>query len=434
MKKIKYIVMVLFCMPILMLIVSTKSIASEGIRLEYKYVEETNEVIAQIISDVELEDTKPTWKLSEDKKTYTKVFKENINYSTPVKDKFGNIIDVNIDITDVKDFHIDTTYDFNKETNQVTVQMKSNVILKNTKPTWELGEDRKTYTKIYTENSQYSTLVESIYGAVLNVNLNIDQIDDKGPEITLEYKYNNDENTVTVYMKSNEEMKDTKPTWKLSDDKKVYEKTFDSDVDRYKTKVEDIYGNITNVRVAVKKKCQDLKIGNSNLKIVYMYTVYNEEIVQIISEREFEDTKPTWKLSEDKKIYTKIYNVNTQYSTSIQFFDGEKLDVNIDVSEIDNKGPQITLEYKYNSDDTVTIYMKSNEEMKDTKPTWKLSEDEKTYEKTYAANEQGYITKVQDIYGNSSDVKIVLNKSCQDFWCGNVKVKKNRYIYKRNLM
>ena len=48
-----------------------------------------------------------------------------------------------------------------------------------------------------------------------------------------------------------------------------------------------------------------------------MYTVYNEEIVQIISEREFEDTKPTWKLSEDKKIYTKIYNVNTQVYNSL---------------------------------------------------------------------------------------------------------------------
>ena len=391
------------------------------------YDEDKNEVTIQLISNIELKDTKPTWKLSEDKKMYTKTFTSNTKYSTAIEDKWGNIINTEVEVTKIKSLEIRIDYEIIKETNQVRATIISNIKMKDTKPTWELSEDKKRYTKIYNENSKYVTKVESINGESKDIEVEIKDVDDKGPEIILDYVYNID-NTVTVYMKSNEEMKDTKPSWKLSDDKKVYERTFDTDVERYKTKVEDIYGNITNVRVAVKKKYQDLKIGNSNLKIAYMYTVYNEEIVQIISEREFEDTKPTWKLSEDKKIYTKVYNVNTQYSTSIQFFDGEKLDVNIDVSEIDNKGPEITLEYKYNSDDTVTIYMKSNEEMKDTKPTWKLSEDEKTYEKTYAANEQGYITKVQDIYGNNSDVKIVLNKSCQDFWCGNVKVKVG-YMY-----
>ena len=341
------------------------------------YDEDKNEVTIQLISNIELKDTKPTWKLSEDKKMYTKTFTSNTKYSTAIEDKWGNIINTEVEVTKIKSLEIRIDYEIIKETNQVRATIISNIKMKDTKPTWELSEDKKRYTKIYNENSKYVTKVESINGESKDIEVEIKDVDDKGPEIILDYVYNID-NTVTVYMKSNEEMKDTKPSWKLSDDKKVYERTFDTDVERYKTKVEDIYGNITNVRVAVKKKYQDLKIGNSNLKIAYMYTVYNEEIVQIISEREFEDTKPTWKLSEDKKIYTKVYNVNTQYSTSIQFFDGEKLDVNIDVSEIDNKVPEITLEYKYNSDDTVTIYMKSNEEMKDTKPTWKLSEDEKT--------------------------------------------------------
>ena len=42
-------------------------------------------------------------------------------------------------------------------------------------------------------------------------------------------------------MNSNEEMSDTKPTWKLSQDKLKYTKTFNKN-EKYKTVVEDIYG------------------------------------------------------------------------------------------------------------------------------------------------------------------------------------------------
>lgn len=300
------------------------------LKMNYYYDEEKNQVTAKIISNIELKDTKPTWKLSNNKKMYTKIFKENTKYSTPVQDKWGNIIEANIDIVDVKKLEIKTEYKLDKEKNQVTVKMNSNIFLKDTKPTWKLSEDKKTYTKVFSQNAKYNTLVESINGEVLNTELNIYQIDDQGPQITLDYKYNND-NTVTIYMKSNEELGDTKPTWKLSEDKKTYEKVYSTNEEDYVTRVEDIYGNISEVRIVLKKKYQDFRFDNTRVKVGYMYTTYNEVIVQIISNKELANTKPTWSLSEDKKIYTKKYYNDEEYSTAIQFVDGRRFYVQISI-------------------------------------------------------------------------------------------------------
>lgn len=310
--------------------IDIKLVQKAKIQMNYIYNEEENEVIAQMISDIELKDTKPTWKLSEDKKTYLKTFKENTQYSTPAYDKWGNIIDVNINVQDVKKLELKTEYEYNEKTNEVLAKIISNINLKDTKPTWNLSEDKRTYTKTYKENSAYSTRVESINGEIQNIDLNIDKIDDKGPEISFEYKYNMD-NTLTIYMKSNEKLGDTKPTWKLSEDKKIYEKTYSTDEEDYNTKVQDIYGNITEVRIVLKKKYQDLNIGGVNVKIAYMYTVYNEVIVQVYSDKEFENTKPTWGLSDDKKVYIKKYYNDEDYNTTFQFIDGQKFNVNISI-------------------------------------------------------------------------------------------------------
>ena len=55
--------------------------------------------------------------------------------------------------------------------------------------------------------------------------------------------YNSDRNTVTVDVFSNELLGATKPTWKLSEDKKVYSKTYNAN-GTYTTSFSDIYGNV----------------------------------------------------------------------------------------------------------------------------------------------------------------------------------------------
>ena len=308
--------------------VNIKDVKKLEVGIEYEYNEDSNEVLAIMRSNVRLKDTKPTWKLSEDKKTYTKLYNTNTQYNTRVESINGEVIDTEINVKGVKKLAINIEYEYMKETNEVLAIMKSNIKLKDTKPTWKLSDDEKTYTKLYKANVQYSTKVESINGEVIDIKVRITDIDDEGPQITLEYKYNLN-NTITIYMKSNEELKDTKPTWKLNENKMVYEKEYESTERNYNTTVQDKYGNISNVNIFFKKKNEDVKLGQTNLKIGYIYTKNDEVIVQLLSDKEFKDTKPTWTLSEDKKTYTKIYHNDEDYMTSIKFLNGDSGNIRI---------------------------------------------------------------------------------------------------------
>ena len=66
--------------------------------MEY-VVNSDNTVTAIMKSNEPLGDTKPSWTLSSDKLSYTKVFDANIKYSTAVADIYENTIDVSINIT-----------------------------------------------------------------------------------------------------------------------------------------------------------------------------------------------------------------------------------------------------------------------------------------------------------------------------------------------
>lgn len=306
------------------------------IKMEYDFNKGTGQVVAKIVSNVELKDTKPTWKLSEDRKIYTKIYTENTEYTTPVQDKWGNIINVAININQLgkekPNIQVTSETYSNK---QIICRIVSDVPLKDTKPTWKLSEDRLVYTKEFSDNMDYYTLVEDIYGNIVNVNIKITAIDKTPPVITLEYKYNNDD-TVTVYMKSNEQLGDTKPTWKLSDDKLTYEKTY-STAENYSTPVRDIYGNETSVKIDFKpKKLTYKQEDNSTIMVKYLYIDHKKAIVQIVSSIKMNDTKPTWKLSDDGYTYTKEYYANERYTTKIQDVNGVSKDVKIIVNIFDD--------------------------------------------------------------------------------------------------
>lgn len=146
--------------------------------------------------------------------------------------------------------NITLTYIYDNVENSVTVKATSEIGFKNTKPTWELGKNKKVYIKKYNNNERYDTTFLLINGTRKVVNINVNQIDDKGPQIITKYIYDNLTDTVTVKMISNEIMADTKPTWKLSDDKLTYTKSFNEN-QNYITEVNDIYGNITKVKISI---------------------------------------------------------------------------------------------------------------------------------------------------------------------------------------
>ena len=222
-------------------------------------------------------------------------------------------------------------------------------------------------------------------------------------KISIGYIYNKENNTIEVTMTSNNILKDTKPTWKLSEDKLVYTKTFDNEDKTYSTPVEDIYGNKKDILIEIKKD-----IANMPLKITMEYKTNADGTITAImhSNKPMANTKPTWNLSKDQMVYTKIYPANGRYSTKFVDLYGNISLVFFDVTEIESG---FTISKVLNADNTVTVTVKSKSKLKDTKPTWKLSEDQMSYSKTYPTNGT-YTTKFIDVNETEKFITFVINE------------------------
>lgn len=220
---------------------------------------------------------------------------------------------------------IEMEYQYDKEKNTVLAIMHSNEEMAETKPTWNLSDDKKTYTKEYDDNENYVTSVKDIWGNETNVHIKIDKIDKGGPKISMEYKYNDDD-SVTVMMHSNEEMAETKPTWSLGDDKLTYSKNFTTN-ENYYTKVEDVYGNPTNVEINFKKRLD--RNQPNGISVGYMFIKNCKTLVQILSKEKMLDTKPTWEYKDNGYRYIKSYYDNADYETTVDFENGKQSKVHI---------------------------------------------------------------------------------------------------------
>ena len=375
-----------------------------SITMEYKYNAEDNTVTAIMHSNEELGDTKPTWILGSDKLTYSKTFDADTTYTTPVEDIYGNETQVLVEVTQISaPPTITMEYIYNENDNTVTGIMHSNKKLKDTKVSWELSEDQLTYTTTLRANGSYTTTVEDLWGRVVEVFINVTLVDDKGPEITMEYIFNEENNTVTGIMHSNEKLKDTKVSWELSEDQLTYTTTLRSN-GSYTTTVEDIWGNVTEVLIDVTLVDET----GPEITMEYIYDEVTNTVTGIMHSNErMKNTKVSWELSEDGLTYTTILKSNGSYITTVEDIYGNVTEVLIEVTQIDETPPEITMEYIYNDDKTVTAIMHSNEILADTKPTWTLSEDKLSYTKTFDTN-MNYETPVEDIYGNEIWVRVVI--------------------------
>ena len=384
------------------------------IKMEYKYNAETNTVTAIMHSNERLKDTKVSWNLSKDGLTYTNEnFIENGSYYTEVEDIYGNKTKVLIDINLVDDKapEIKIEYKYNTETNTVTAIMHSNERLKDTKVLWNLSKDGLTYTnENFIENGSYYTEVEDIYGNKTKVLIEITQIDDKAPEIKIEYKYNTETNIVIVIMHSNEELKDTKTSWSLNSDKTIYTSSEMTSNGAYYTWVEDRYGNKTKVLIEITQIDDKPPIIN----LEYEYNVADNTVIVTMNSNEIlGDTKPTWKLSEDNLKYKKVFSEDQEYATPVEDRYGNQIWIKIKIKTksftyTNNKGPNVTVKYLYDSNENVTVYIISDQKLKDTKPTWKLSKDKMVYTKIFTNNDN-YTTPIEDIEDNKVNVSILVN-------------------------
>ena len=93
---------------------------SSKISIKKTYDSKTNTIIISATSNNKLDKTKPTWILSSDKKTYSKVYNKNGTYTTTFTDIYGNEEKVSFTINEINNIYITKTgkhYHFNGNCN-----------------------------------------------------------------------------------------------------------------------------------------------------------------------------------------------------------------------------------------------------------------------------------------------------------------------------
>ena len=370
------------------------------INIEYLYNNTQNTVTAKVKSNIGFKNTKPSWTLSSDKKTYTKNFDINQKYTTPFTEIDGKETNFEINITQVKDMELDINYEYDSADNTVTAKVISNVPMKKTKPTWTLSSDKKTYTKKFDTNQTYSTPFTQSNGKEINYEINITQVKDM--ELDINYEYDSVVNTVTAKVTSNVPMKKTKPTWILSSDKKTYTKIFNENIN-YTTDFTQSNGKVVGFDINI------TEIQPLELEAKYEYNDASTLVkVTITSNFQMKDTKPTWTLGSDKKTYTKTFGSNMTYYTEFTQISGAVTKFKIDINKI--KEFKLTTKYEYISNNRqAKVTVTSNYPMKNIKPTWSLSSDNKTYTKIFEDN-IAYTTTFTDEYGREINAVIRVDK------------------------
>ena len=240
------------------------------VKVSYSYDKKKDVVTVKVKSNIKFRNTKPSWTLSKNKKTYTKKFYKNEKYTTTFKFQNGSSKKVKVKVKQIKGPQLKITYKYEKDKNKVKVNVSSNKKFKDTKPTWSLSKGKKTYTKFFKVNQTYKTTFYDLYGNKKTIKIKVNQIDDKAPEVKVTYDYNEDNSSCEVKITSNEEMKrSVNEKWILSNDKKVYTRTFNANTkfnvtlkDKYSNKVEQTI----DINKIIKKVNNVSSSANSNIK------------------------------------------------------------------------------------------------------------------------------------------------------------------------
>ncbi len=344
------------------------------------------------------------WTRSSDKRSLSKVYKENTSETITVTDIAGNHTDAKVHVTQIdrEGPKANVSYSETEATNKdVTVTITSDEPMKELAG-WDLSEDKLSMTKNYTENVTETITVSDELGNTSEVSISIKNIDKEGPKTSVSYSELEATNKdITVTITSDEPMKKLEG-WNLSEDKLSMTKKYTENVTETVT-VSDELGNTSEVSISINN------IDKTPAKVTVSYnpdTKTTRDVVVTLTSDKPMQVIDGWTRSSDRKSMTKTYTENMKETVVVKDRVGNETEVNIHVTQIDREGPKTNVSYSEteatNKDVTVTIT--SDEPMKKLEG-WDLSEDKLSMSKDYAENVTETIT-VSDELGNTSEVSI----------------------------
>jgi len=352
---------------------------------EIKITEEN--VVVTICANEEIQEVEG-WSLSEDKQTLTKEYKQNVTETIRIQDLAGNETITNIIISNIDKTAPITniTYSTTEMTNQnVIATITSNKEIQEIRG-WTLSENKKVLTKEYTQNTNETVLVNDIAGNSVSMEVNISNIDKKGPNLQVEYKAKENK-IILVWIKSDEEVQEVE-SWTRSENKKVLSKEY-SENTRELVTVKDKLGNITTIQINV----TDIDAIPAIVEVKYSTKEEtNNPVIVTLEANERVQKVEGWTLSEDQMKLTKTYEKNTTEKIIIKDLSGNETEVQVKIENIRSiqKGD-------INKDGTVDItdlFHLKRHLIAGNKTNWLLTAEQKQY----ADMNQDSIIDITDLF------------------------------------
>ncbi len=377
-----------------------------GVDIQYSTTEPTNNnVVVTITSNREMQPIEG-WELSQDKKTAQKTYEENVNETITITSASGESIEQQILIENIDKIapNVEVSYSTTEPTREnVIVTITSNEELQEVEG-WKLSQDRKTLTKEYTKNTTEKIILRDLASNTTEVDIVVDNIVEEA--LTCEVKYSETAPTnkdVTVTITADKMIKQVEG-WELSADSKTLTKVYTQNTQEEIT-VEDTLGNTTTVVINI----QNIDKEAPQIELSYSITENTNQNVQAIIKSNEELKQPTgWEISSDKLTIQKTYSQNASETIIVEDLAGNQVEVNIEINNIDKEAPQVTVDYKTDTEkNQVTVYIKANEPIKQL-DGWKISEDGTTLTKTYSENTVD-VVDIEDLVGNKTEVFVDIN-------------------------
>lgn len=262
--------------------------------------------------------------------------------------------------------------------------------------------------RTFQHNVDYIETFRDLAGNETTAHIKIDNIDKDPPELEIvKTPTNPTMGNVTVTINSNEIMQDV-DGWTMASNKMSMTKTYTENTSET-IAVKDALGNTVNPLIEITNIDRVAPVCT----VEYSTTeLTNKDVIATITADEYIVAVAGWELQTDGKTLTKTFKESSTENVKITDLAGNSSMCLVSVTNVNQKPVETDVTYsnKLVTNQEVTAQITTNKPVKITNNSfnWNISADRKVLTKKYNENSLETL-KLEDDYGNTTDVKVELN-------------------------